>query len=90
MREKDLRKLDHKTLEEIRTRTVRQVQAGESPEVVVRAPSSVEPASELSKSRANLRSARGAHSSNAAGAGEARASAEPKGFFSRPWAAPPP
>lgn len=37
MRETDGRKLGHKTLEEIRTRAVRQVQAGESPEVVVRA-----------------------------------------------------
>jgi len=37
MRETDGRRLDHKTLEEIRTRAVRQVQAGESPEVVVRA-----------------------------------------------------
>lgn len=33
----DARKLDHKTLEEMRIRAVRQVQAGESPEVVVRA-----------------------------------------------------
>jgi transposase len=37
MRETDGRKLDHRTLEEIRIRAVRQVQAGESPEVVVRA-----------------------------------------------------
>lgn len=33
----DARKLDHKTLEELRTRAVQQVQAGESPEVVIRA-----------------------------------------------------
>jgi transposase len=33
----DARKLDHRTLEEIRTRAVRQVQGGESPEVVIRA-----------------------------------------------------
>lgn len=33
----DGRKLDHKTLEEIRVRAVRQIQAGESPEVVAKA-----------------------------------------------------
>lgn len=33
----DARKLDHKTLEEMRTRAVEQVQEGESPEVVIRA-----------------------------------------------------
>jgi transposase len=33
----DARKLDHKTLEEIRIRAVERVQAGESPEVVIRA-----------------------------------------------------
>ena len=33
----DARKLDHKTLEEIRIRAVQRVQAGESPEVVIRA-----------------------------------------------------
>jgi transposase len=33
----DARKLDHKTLEEIRIRAVESVQAGESPEVVIRA-----------------------------------------------------
>jgi transposase len=37
MRDTDGRKLDHRTLEEIRVRAVQQVQAGESPEVVVRA-----------------------------------------------------
>lgn len=37
MRESDARKLDHRTLEEIRTRAVQRVQAGESPEVVIRA-----------------------------------------------------
>lgn len=37
MRQNDARKLDHKTLEEIRTRAVRRVQAGESPEVVIAA-----------------------------------------------------
>lgn len=36
-KKQDARKLDHKTLEEIRVRAVRQVQAGESPEVVVKA-----------------------------------------------------
>jgi transposase len=36
-KKQDARKLDHKTLEEIRIRAVRQVQAGESPEVVVKA-----------------------------------------------------
>jgi transposase len=35
MPKRDARKLDHKTLEEIRTRAVEQVQAGESPEVVI-------------------------------------------------------
>ena len=33
----DARKLDHATLEEIRIRAVQQVQAGESPEAVIRA-----------------------------------------------------
>jgi len=37
MREQDARKLSHKTLEEIRIRAVRQVEAGESPEVVIKA-----------------------------------------------------
>lgn len=37
MRENDARKLDHKTLEEIRTRAVQRVQTGESPEVVIAA-----------------------------------------------------
>jgi transposase len=37
MKKTDGRKLDHKTLEEIRVRAVQQVQAGESPEVVIRA-----------------------------------------------------
>jgi transposase len=37
MRTNDARKLDHKTLEAIRTRAVEQVQAGESPEAVVKA-----------------------------------------------------
>jgi len=32
----DARKLDHKTLEAMRLRAVRQVQAGESPELVAR------------------------------------------------------
>ena len=36
MRENDARLLDHKTLEAMRERTVRQVQEGESPEVVAR------------------------------------------------------
>ncbi|HLG19648.1 MAG TPA: IS630 family transposase [Bdellovibrionota bacterium] len=36
MRKNDARKLDHKTLEQIRIRAVEQVQAGESPEVVIR------------------------------------------------------
>ena len=36
MRESDGRKLDHKTLEELRIRTVQQVQAGESPEVAAK------------------------------------------------------
>jgi transposase len=37
VRENDARRLDHKTLEEIRIRAVQQVQAGESPEVVIKA-----------------------------------------------------
>ncbi|MBF0459692.1 MAG: IS630 family transposase [Nitrospirae bacterium] len=37
MRELDGRKLDHKTLEEIRIRAVKRVEAGESPEVVIKA-----------------------------------------------------
>jgi transposase len=37
MPSRDARELDHKTLEEIRIRAVEQVQAGESPEVVIRA-----------------------------------------------------
>ncbi len=37
MRTNDARKLDHKTLEAIRTRAVEQVQAGESPETVIKA-----------------------------------------------------
>jgi transposase len=37
VRENDARKLDHKTLEAIRTRAVQRVQAGESPEVVIAA-----------------------------------------------------
>lgn len=37
MRKNDARRLDHKTLEELRVRAVRCVQAGESPEVVARA-----------------------------------------------------
>jgi transposase len=37
MRRDDARKLDHKTLEQLRMRAVRQVQAGESPEVVAKA-----------------------------------------------------
>ena len=37
MRNNDARKLDHKTLEAIRIRAVEQVQAGESPETVIRA-----------------------------------------------------
>ena len=36
MRENDARRLDHKTLEVMRERAVRQVQRGESPEVVAR------------------------------------------------------
>jgi transposase len=36
MRENDARRLDHKTLEALRERAVRQVQEGESPEVVAR------------------------------------------------------
>ena len=35
-RENDARRLDHKTLEAMRERAVRQVQEGESPEVVAR------------------------------------------------------
>lgn len=34
---RDARKLDHRTLEEIRIRAVQQVQAGESPEIVIKA-----------------------------------------------------
>jgi transposase len=37
MARRDARELDHKTLEEIRIRAVEQVQAGESPEVVIKA-----------------------------------------------------
>jgi len=37
MKRRDARALDHKTLEEIRTRAVERVQAGESPEVVIQA-----------------------------------------------------
>src|ERR1035441_8145091 len=37
MKRRDARALDHKTLEEIRIRAVESVQAGESPEVVIRA-----------------------------------------------------
>src|SRR5712692_3209938 len=37
MKRRDARALDHKTLEEIRTRAVERVQAGESPEVVIKA-----------------------------------------------------
>ena len=37
MPKSDARKLDHKTLEEIRMRAVERVQAGESPEVVIQA-----------------------------------------------------
>jgi transposase len=37
MRELDGRKLDHKTLEEMRIRAVKQVEAGESPETVIKA-----------------------------------------------------
>jgi len=37
MRKQDARSLDHKTLEEIRMRAVARVQAGESPEIVVKA-----------------------------------------------------
>jgi transposase len=37
MKQNDARKLDHKTLEAIRIRAVEQVQAGESPEVVIKA-----------------------------------------------------
>jgi transposase len=37
MARRDARELDHKTLEQIRTRAVEQVQAGESPEVVIKA-----------------------------------------------------
>jgi transposase len=36
MRENDARRLDHQTLEALRERAVRQVQGGESPEVVAR------------------------------------------------------
>ena len=37
MRQDDARKLDHKTLEEMRARAVRSVQNGQSPEVVAQA-----------------------------------------------------
>ena len=37
MRKNDGRKLDHKTLEAIRIRAVEQVEAGENPEVVIKA-----------------------------------------------------
>lgn len=37
MKKDDARRLDHKTLEELRIRTVKQVQAGESPEVLAKA-----------------------------------------------------
>ncbi|PNE10885.1 MAG: hypothetical protein CR217_11840 [Beijerinckiaceae bacterium] len=37
MRKDDARKLDHKTLEALRMRAVRSVQAGESPAAVARA-----------------------------------------------------
>jgi transposase len=37
MRQDDARKLDHKTLEEMRARAVRSVQNGQSPEVVTQA-----------------------------------------------------
>jgi transposase len=37
MRKDDARKLDHKTLEELRIRSVKKVQAGESPEVISKA-----------------------------------------------------
>ena len=37
MKRRDGRALDHKTLEEMRIRAVERVQAGESPEVVIRA-----------------------------------------------------
>ena len=37
MRKNDGRKLDHKTLEAIRIRAVDRVEAGESPEVVIKA-----------------------------------------------------
>lgn len=37
MKKDDARKLDHKTLEELRIRTVKQVQSGESPEVLAKA-----------------------------------------------------
>lgn len=37
MRDQDARKLSHETLEEIRIRAVKQVEAGESPEVVIKA-----------------------------------------------------
>jgi len=36
MRKNDARKLDHKTLEELRTRVVKRVQEGESPEVLAK------------------------------------------------------
>ncbi len=37
MARRDARELDHKTLEQIRIRAVEQVQAGESPELVIKA-----------------------------------------------------
>ena len=37
MRQDDARKLDHRTLEEMRVRAVRSVQNGQSPEVVAQA-----------------------------------------------------
>jgi len=37
MRKNDARKLDHKTLEELRMRVVKRVQDGESPEVLAKA-----------------------------------------------------
>jgi len=37
MPRRDARELDHKTLEEIRIRAVEQVQAGESPEAIIKA-----------------------------------------------------
>ena len=37
MRKDDARQLDHKTLEELRIRSVKRVQAGESPEAISKA-----------------------------------------------------